>query len=105
MPRKLTGPGASLNKKFQSVKFLKPTNVLIPSVSPRVREPKVLFRDSVPRSSEERLTEVSVRLLVSELGIQLPSSGRLLVLVNKVTTLVLRSTRRSIVLVLVQSEV
>jgi len=74
-------------------------------VSPRVRELKVSSKDSVPKNSEERLTEVFARLLVSVPGIQLPSSGQSHAQVNKVTTPVLKSTKRSTVLALVQLEV
>merc|ERR1711908_6334 len=64
-------------------------------------EPAVLSRDSVLTDFQERLTEVSERLLVLVHGIHLPLSGLLPELVTSVTTTELRSTRRSTELVLV----
>lgn len=105
MPRRSTGLSTSSNKRFQLVRSSKLTKLLIPLVLPRVKVTKVLFKDSVPRSSRERLTEVSERLPVLVLGIPLPSNGRSPELVNKVITHVPKSTRRSTVLVLVKSAV
>jgi hypothetical protein len=55
----------------------------------------------VSPDSQERLIEVSEKSVVLELGIQLQSDGLALELVSSVITVELKSTRRSIELVLV----
>ena len=81
------------------------TNALIPSVLPRVRVLKVSSRDSASTDFPVRLTEVSERSLVSELGTQLLSNGQLPVVVNSVITVVLKSTKRFTESALVLAEV
>merc|ERR1719163_965845 len=73
-------------------------------LSPEVREPPVLSRDSVLTDSQERPIEVSERLPVSVPGIHLPLSGLLLELVIKVTSIEPKSTKRSTELELVPLE-
>jgi len=48
--RKLNGPGPSLNRKFQLVKFSKATSVLIPLELLKVKVLRVSSRDLVPKS-------------------------------------------------------
>merc|ERR1712166_236262 len=90
-------------RKSASVRSSRTTSALIPSVLPRVTEPRVLSPVSRLAAFPVSPIEVSVRSVVSVPGIPLPSSGRSLVLVNTVTIAVPSSTRRSTVLVLVLS--
>merc|ERR1712241_1001034 len=99
---RLTGPTANSSRKSESLKFSNSQNALTPSELPEVRELGVSSRDSELLASRDALTEVSVRSLVSELGIHLQSSGLLPVVVSWVTIQELSSTIRSIVLELVQ---
>ena len=57
---------------------------------------QVSLHVGIPRSSHVKLTRVYARWPALELGIQVESNFLLLVPVRKVTTIVLRSTRRSI---------
>merc|ERR1712048_469624 len=93
--RKSILPEVFLKRQSQSPLLPLTTRTLTALVLPKVRVEKVSPQDGVPRNFLEKLIEVLEKSLVSVLGIQqeypLPSLG----VVKKVTTTVLRSTKKS----------
>lgn len=93
--KKSIGPNLTLSRKLNSERYSKTTKTLIFSESQRVTEQPVSSRDGELKSFLERLTEVSEKSLVLDLGIQPQSSGLAPELVNMVISTEPNSTTRS----------
>jgi len=95
--RRSIGDTPNSSRRLEFLKSLKCLSASIPLELPEVRELKVLSRDSELPAFRDAPIEVSVRSVVSELGIHLQSSGLLPVAVSWVTIRELSLIRRSIV--------
>lgn len=84
--RRLTLLSSTSNKKLRLIRYSTLMTFVIFLVSQKVKDSRVLLKDGVLKSFQERLTEVEGRLVVLDLGIQQESNGPVQELVNWVTT-------------------